>query len=85
MGLKLCISLQSYATAFVSLFTNRVKPIAKAMATTPKTASLAADTKGLIIGSVTIASYSSIATHWLPEGGSPRWSIWLTGATLPRL
>lgn len=67
MGLKLCISLQSYATAFVSLFTNRVKPIAKAMATTPKTASLAADTKGLLIGSVTIASYSSIATHWLPE------------------
>lgn len=67
MSLKLCISLQSYATAFVSLFTNRVKPIAKAMATTPKTASLAADTKGLLIGSVTIASYSSIATHWLPE------------------
>lgn len=67
MGLKLCISLQSYATAFVSLFTNRVKPIAKTMATTPKTASLAADTKGLLIGSVTIASYSSIATHWLPE------------------
>lgn len=28
---------------------------------------LAADTKGLLIGSVTIASYSSIATHWLPE------------------
>lgn len=27
---------------------------------------LAADTKGLLIGSVTIASYSSIATHWLP-------------------
>lgn len=67
MGLKLCISLQSYTTAFVSLFTNRVKPIAKTMATTPKTASLAADTKGLLIGSVTIASYSSIATHWLPE------------------
>ncbi len=28
---------------------------------------LAADTKGLLIGSVTIASYSSMATHWLPE------------------
>lgn len=28
---------------------------------------LAADTKGLLIGSVTIAAYSSIATHWLPE------------------
>lgn len=27
---------------------------------------IAADTKGLLIGSVTIASYSSIATHWLP-------------------
>ncbi len=28
---------------------------------------LAADTKGLLIGSVTIAAYSSMATHWLPE------------------
>ena len=28
---------------------------------------LAADTNGLLIGSVTIASYSSMATHWLPE------------------
>lgn len=27
----------------------------------------AADAKGLLIGSVTIAAYSSIATHWLPE------------------
>lgn len=27
----------------------------------------AADAKGLLIGSVTIASYSSIATHWLPK------------------
>ena len=28
---------------------------------------LAADTNGLLIGSVSIASYSSMATHWLPE------------------
>ncbi len=28
---------------------------------------LAADTKGLLIGSVTVAAYSSMATHWLPE------------------
>ncbi len=28
---------------------------------------LAADTKGLLIGSITIAAYSSMATHWLPE------------------
>lgn len=27
----------------------------------------AADARGLLIGSVTIASYSSIATHWLPK------------------
>ena len=29
---------------------------------------LAAEVKGLLVGSVTIAAYSSISTHWLPEG-----------------
>lgn len=28
---------------------------------------LAAEVKGLLVGSVTIAAYSSISTHWLPE------------------
>ena len=28
---------------------------------------LAAEAKGLLVGSVTIAAYSSISTHWLPE------------------
>lgn len=28
---------------------------------------LSADTRGLLVGSITIASYSSIATHWMPQ------------------